>query len=201
MAEEKDKSIFDVNAIVVLNNKDRSKRLTIGAYNGNMQFSLGDGTYEKGVRPRSILVIDQLRDLICHYLRKLINNPAPDTKHSIVINGRFNRETRKRELSAVITVGIDDTGTGYLGVKHVGDDGEAFIGKFELSGVTYIEADDYSDDKSRSLGFMRSLLHVLETTWPISSLFTRNNLYKRSFGGNKGGTKVTSKPAPDDEIF
>ncbi len=194
-----DPTKFDMNSIHRIFNKERDKQLTFGAFNGQPQLSFGSAQFEKGVRPRNIVVSPALLDLMIDKLRKLLNSPAPDKKYPIIINGRWNPEARKRELSAVITIGMDDTGLAFIGIKHINDSGENFVGKYELLGDRNIESEDYDSEKSRSLANIRQLLHLMENVWTTASLFTRNHMMRPSFnrGGGKGNNNnYRSRQAP-----
>ena len=204
-----DPTKFDMNAYHRIFNKERDKQLTFGAYNGQNQLSFGSAQFEKGVRPRNIQVTDTLRVVIIDNIRKILEAPAPDKKYPIIINGRWNQETRKRELSAVITIGMDETGICFIGVKHVNDNGENFVAKFELLGDRNIESDGYNDEKSRSLSTLRMLLNMISEHWPTTAMLTRNHMVKPTFNRDgKGGNKNYSRPSSvassgssDDDLF
>jgi len=215
--EDTDHTKFNMNSLQRLTNKERDKQLTLGVYNGVPQISLNTLPFEKGTRPKSIQVNDILRNIIIEKMQKILDAPGPDKKFPIIINGRWNPDTRKKELSTVLTIGMDDTGICFIGVKHIDDQGNNFIAKFELTGDRNIESADYDDDKSRSLSTMRMLKHFLEHAWPIGAFFTRNHLVTKTFtGGNGGGNrgnnyrggnggggynKMAAETKGDDDIF
>lgn len=201
MAEEQnDPTKFDVGTIHRVYNKERDHHLSFGAYNGKIQISFGSTTFEKGQRPRSLMVDEMLRRNIIENMDLLINAPAPDKKFPLIINGKWNADAKKKELSCVFTIGMDENAMCYIAVKHIDDQNNTFSCKYILQGDRNVETVNYDDEKSRSIATLRAIRHMLAEVMPISALLTRNHLRKTTFQKGGGYKKNTSGSSSSESV-
>lgn len=203
MADEQDRSKFNVNTILSFKNKERDKNLSIGAYNGNVQFTFGNATFERGNRPRSAILNPNMLYCVVEMLEDLIANPEPGKKKTLIFKGLWNAEARRKELSLVMTIGMDDNATCYIGLKHTNKEKEVFSARFELCGDRDIEvAGSYDDDKSRSFSTLKMLhMYLHQAILSFAAIMTRNHLIKPNFqrNNNSGGNRAAAAPAPDTD--
>lgn len=188
MAEtETDHTKFNVGALLTFpnNDKENKKLLCFGAYNGNVQLSIRNAEYQPGTKPRSVTITPHMGYMIHEILDDLVKTPQPGKKHTLIFNGRWNKEARKRELSFLFTVGMSDSAVCYIGIKHIDYQGDQFSGRFDLVGDRNLEiAGFYEDEKSRSFQTLKMLRKYFDDMFlQAASLLTRNHLVN-NFGGN-----------------
>lgn len=199
--QQQDHSKFNVNNLLSFRNKEKDKVLNFGAYNGNVQMSFGPATFERGSRPRSATLTPALVYLVSEMMDDIIKKPEPGKKRSLVFHGIWNQEARKKELSLLVTIGMDDNAMCYIGIKHINQEKETFTGKYDLTGDMNAEVSGmYDDDKSRSMMTLKMLHHYLSgSVLTTGALLTRNHLRTPSFqqrgnnnGNNRGGYRPQS---------
>lgn len=203
MADEQDHSKFNVSSLISFKNKERDKNLSIGAYNGNVQFTFGNATFERGNRPRSVVLNPAMLGCVVDMLDELIASPEPGKKKTLIFKGLWNPEIRKKELSLVMTIGMDDNALCYIGLKHTNNEKEVFSARFELEGDRNIEVTgSYDDDKSRSFSTMKMLrMYFVNGVLSNASTMTRNHLKKPNFqrGNNNSGGRSANVATPDTD--
>lgn len=211
---EQDPTKFNTSKLIAFRNgdKDNPKELCFGAYNGNIQLSIRNVKFEEGDRPRSISISPQIGYLITESLKDLVEAPQPGKKNTLIFNGKWNKDTRRRELSFQFTIGMDDAAMCYIGIKHVDYNNDQYSGRFDLTGDRNIEVSGiYDDDKNRSFQTLKMLYKYFNDMFlQQASLLTRNHLQTPKFG-NKGGGRGgdsgarsvnnVSAPTADDEFF
>lgn len=198
--DNSDHTKFNMGTLISFRNKERDKTLSIGAYNGQIQFVLGDGKYQPGVKPRSVYCNIHMAGVLKDNIRNILDHPEPGKKFTLIYNGIWNAEVKRRELSFTCTIGITDAATCYIGIKHVNNaDKSVWNGLFELSGDPYLEvAGSYDDLKSKSFATLKLIYDLLNACYfQTSALFTRNYLAQRPTDNKSSSTASTS---PSDVI-
>lgn len=200
-----DHTKFNVGSLFTIPSKDKEakKNLTIGAYNGSIQFSIRDKDFTPGNKPRSVTVSPRMAYQIAGMMKELIEAPEPGKKFTLIFNGLWNKEARKRELSFLITIGMDEQAICYIGIKHIDFNREQFTGRFDLVGDRNMEISGrYDDEKSRSFEELKMLHHLFHNLYfQEASLLTRNHLV--TFGGtnnSKSTSQSASSSSADDEF-
>lgn len=199
---DQNQNIFNVNNLLAFKDKEREKVLNIGAYNGQITLNVANAKFERGNSDfRSIAIPPMAGYLILQMLKDMVDHPEPEKKKTLVFNGLYDREAKKYVLSLAITIGMDDTGMFYIGVKHVNSKHETFSRRFEIIGDKRIDvAGLYDDDKSRSLVALQMLHHYFDRMYfQQAALFTRNNLRKSNQNSKKDSDSSSSKI--DDDTF
>lgn len=196
--DNSDHTKFNMSTLMAFKNKEKDKTLTIGAYNGQIQFTLGNGTYQPGVRPRTVYCNLHMAGVLKDNIRNILDHPEPGKKFTLIYNGIWNNEAKRRELSFTCTIGITDAATCYIGIKHIDStDKSTWSGLFELVGDPYLEvAGSYDDLKTRSFATLKLIYDLLTSCYfQTSALFTRNYLPQRSTNNKSSSSSAPSSPS------
>ncbi len=194
---------FKMNNLLSIKNKDGDKHLTFTAYGGNIQMSFGPNTFEKGKRPRSVNVTPHMAHVLMTCMKKILDKPEPGKKFTIVYNGEWNKETKRRELSFTCTIGMGDNAVCYIAIKHVDKQTkETWSGLFDLIGDRYLEVTGlYDDEKNRSFMTLGMIYNLFQQNYfGASALLTRNYMTDPSKFSRSNQSSVGSSSSSEDQI-
>lgn len=164
-----------LSGLFTINSDSKECQLTFNAYNGGLRMAVFRG---KGRPDPNISVDPSFRMTLIDVCTQVLK-AQPGYKMFINLFG-WNPQTKKREETGTITIGIDENSIFYIEIRAANQ----APAMFPLKGSRLFEVGtDSMTNGARSMTHFKALIDFMKNQWPVALLMSKTSI----------GTQVKSK--------